>query len=336
MTTYSDNKNIISLFSGAGGLDLGFEKADFDIIWANENKRSVTPSYIKNFSKTHLDQRSIKDISIEDIPREVIGVIGGPPCQSWSLAGASRGIKDLKGKLFFEYIRIINQIKPLFFVAENVKGLICKKNIETFNNIIKQLEDCGYNVSWKLLNAADYGVPQDRFRVIVVGYHKSLNKSFQFPSPLEKKITLKDSIGDLAHIPVGSTSIKSHELFDDGYSSRFIQRNHVRSWNEQSFTIVASHRHIPYHPQAPKMIKSKDKSIFEFVKGSEHLYRRLTIRECARIQTFPDTYEFIYLNKKHAYEMIGNAVPVELAYQLGKVIKSDLSSGFNLSSHTCK
>lgn len=324
----SQKKNeIISLFAGAGGMDIGFEKAGFRTVWANEYDKSIAPSYQKYFASTAFDGRSIRDIPDADIPEKIVGVIGGPPCQSWSEAGARRGIDDPRGELFFEYLRVIQRAQPSFFVAENVHGLIHARNLASFQKIIKLFEKEGYVVSWKLLKASDYGVAQDRERVFIVGYHKSLGKKFVFPEPLKEKKTLRDAIGNLARLKIGSArGIKNHEFFDSGYSPIFMSRNRVRSWDEQSFTILATDRHIPFHPSAPKMVKVPGQDQRKFAEGHEHKYRRLTIRECARIQSFPDDYEFVYSNMRIAYKMIGNAVPVDLAYWVAKTIKNDLNS----------
>jgi len=317
--------SLVSLFAGAGGMDIGFEKAGFKTVWANEYDKTIAPSYQKYFPKTKFDGRSIRDIPDTDLPETVTGVIGGPPCQSWSEAGARRGIEDPRGKLFFEYLRVIKRTKPTFFVAENVHGLIHARNMESFKQIIKLFESEGYIVSWKLLKASDYGVPQDRERVFIVGYHQSLNKTFKFPEPLKAKTTLRDAIGDLAKLKIGATKkVKNHEFMDSGYSPIFMSRNRVRGWDEQSYTILATDRHIPFHPQAPKMVKVEGQELLEFAHGHESKYRRLTIRECARIQTFPDNYEFVYTHMRNAYKMIGNAVPVDLAYWVAKTIKEDL------------
>jgi DNA (cytosine-5)-methyltransferase 1 len=319
--------SLVSLFAGAGGMDIGFEKAGFKTVWANEYDKTIAPSYQNYFPSAAFDGRSICDVPNSDLPGNITGVIGGPPCQSWSEAGARRGIKDPRGELFFEYLRVIKQTNPAFFVAENVHGLIHSRNLESFKNIIKMFEDLGYSVSWKLLKASDYGVAQDRERVFIVGYHNSLNKKFEFPEPLKYKKTLREAIGDLEKLKIGNTrKVKNHELMDSGYSPIFLSRNRVRGWDEQSFTILATDRHIPFHPQAPKMVKVEGKELREFAKGHEHKYRRLTVRECARIQSFPDDYEFIYSNIRNAYKMIGNAVPVDLAYSVANKIMMDLKS----------
>lgn len=172
------NKNIVSLFSGAGGLDLGFKNAGYNIIYSNEYDKAIWQTLEYNFKNIKLDKRDLRKVGISDIP-DCIGIIGGPPCQSWSEAGSLRGIKDDRGKLFFEYIRIIKTKKPLFFLAENVSGLLHKRNYEIFRIIIKTFEELGYNVSYKLLNAKDYGVAQDRKRVIIIGFLNDVKFEFK-------------------------------------------------------------------------------------------------------------------------------------------------------------
>ena len=322
---------VLSLFSGAGGLDLGFRNAGFNICYSVENDKSTFQTYKYNFPKTKLDRRSIVDVSHSDIPK-VDGIIGGPPCQSWSEAGAGRGINDKRGQLFFDYVRLLKEKQPKFFLAENVSGILHPKHADAFNNIIKSFEDAGYVISWKLLNANDYDVPEDRLRVIIVGYHKKLKKKFEFPEPQKYKPVLKDAIFDLRLAKPAkeknktngdSLKIPNHEYMIGGFSTIFMSRNRVRSWDEPSFTIQAGGRHAPLHPQAPKM-KFVEQNKRIFVPGKEKLYRRLTVRECARVQTFPDDFIFKYKDVANGYKMIGNAVPVNFAYHLAKKIMKDL------------
>ncbi len=319
---------LVSLFAGAGGLDLGFKEAGFDTVWANEYDKTITPTFKKNFPKVHLDERSIVAISDEEIKAIglIDGVIGGPPCQSWSEAGARRGIDDHRGQLFHDYVRFIKILKPKFFVAENVHGLMHSRNKESFENIKKMFKREGYIVEAKLLKASNYGVPQDRERVFIVGYNTDFFESgYSFPEPLtEPKVTLKDAIGYLSKVSIGSKKYLNHDLTpDQTFSPIYMSRNRVRSWDEQSFTILATDRHIPIHPSAPKMEKvGKDQ--MRFVPG--HKYRRLTVRECAEVQTFPKEFEFVYSNVRHGYKMIGNAVPVKLAYHVAKVVFQDLKT----------
>lgn len=327
---------VVSFFAGAGGLDLGFTKAGFDVIWANEYDREIWETYEKNHKHTILDRRSIVDIPSDEVP-DCDGIIGGPPCQSWSEAGSLRGINDKRGQLFFEFMRILADKKPKFFLAENVSGMLLPTHKDALDNIKKMFTEIGYELSFQLLNVSDYGIPQDRKRVFFIGYRKDLGIKFTFPKPfpLSKKITLKDAIVDLkdnvlpakeGNLTNGEACVfPNHEYMIGGFSSMFMSRNRVRSWDECSFTIQAGGRHAPLHPQAPKMefIEQNER---RFVKGQENLYRRLSVRECARVQTFPDDFFFEYKNVTAGYKMIGNAVPVEMAKILGKRIYYDLTN----------
>jgi len=326
---------IVSFFSGAGGLDLGFKNAGFELVWANEYDKVIWETFEKNHPQTFLDKRSITEIKSDEVPA-CDGIIGGPPCQSWSEAGALRGISDKRGQLFFDFIRILEAKKPYFFLAENVSGMMFSRHGEAFNNIIALFKDAGYNVNYQLLNASDYGVPQDRKRVIFVGYRSDLGEQFKFPEPTtsNQKVTLKEKIWDLKDnaIPAKDKNytndracvVPNHEFMTGGFSTIYMSRNRVRNWEEVSFTIQAGGRHAPLHPQAPKM-KFVEQDKREFVQGKEHLYRRLSVRECARIQMFPDDFVFYYSNIANGYKMIGNAVPVGLAEVLAIKIREDLS-----------
>lgn len=322
------SNTVVSLFSGAGGLDLGFNQAGFSTVWANEFDKDVWDTFRLNFPDTTLDTRSIVDIPSDEIP-DCVGLVGGPPCQSWSAAGAKRGIEDARGQLFHEYVRVLRDKQPLFFVAENVKGMLSKKNRPVFDGFIHEFEKSGYVVSWKLINAFDYGVAQDRWRVIIVGVRADAGVKFVFPRPVNEgtRVVLADALEGLPEAVVALEKNKhndgvlmnAHEYFTGGFSSMFMSRNRVRGWDEPSFTIQAGGRHAPLHPQAPKMVKvNKDR--FEFVAGSEDEYRRLSVRECARIQSFPDEFEFVYKDVNTGYKMVGNAVPVRLAFVIAQAV----------------
>lgn len=328
---------LVSLFTGAGGLDFGFEKAGFKIVWANEYDKSIWETFEHNFPHTKLDKRSITEIQSAEVP-DVDGFIGGPPCQSWSEAGSGRGINDKRGQLFHDYIRLLKDKQPKFFLAENVSGILHLKHTDAFANIIREFENAGYEVSQKLLNVNDYDVPQDRLRVIIIGYHKSLRNRFEFPEPKKYKPVLKDVIFDLRRAKPAKEFNKTngenglwapnHEYMNGGFSTIYMSRNRVRSWEEPSFTIQAGGRHAPIHPKAPKMkFIEQNKRVFQ--PGKESLYRRLSVRECARIQTFPDNFIFKYENIADGYKMIGNAVPVKFARHLAVKIASDLKKILN-------
>lgn len=328
---------LVSLFSGCGGLDLGFKQAGFSIAWANEFNNKIWETYKYNHPETELDTRSIVDIKSSEIPF-CDGIIGGPPCQSWSLAGSMGGIDDNRGQLFYEYARVLRDKMPKFFLAENVPGIISKSHIKEFKKIINLFEEIGYEVNYKKLDSSYYGVPQNRKRVFIVGFRKDLNLKFEFPEKLYSDsdqnktniLKLKDSIKDLPE-PLAAKeknytngdklNINAHEYYIGSFSSRFMSRNRKRNWNEPAYTVEASGRHAKIHPDSPDMVKiEKDKRKFE----GDGEPRRLSIRESARIQTFPDEFKFFYEKLNDGYKMVGNAVPVNLAKVLAKEIKKQL------------
>ncbi|HMM00533.1 MAG TPA: DNA cytosine methyltransferase [Bacilli bacterium] len=325
---------IISLFSGCGGLDLGFEKAGFEISVANEFDKKIYDTYKINHPNTKLIEGDIRSLSAVDFPLNVDGIIGGPPCQSWSEAGALKGIEDERGQLFFDYIRILKEVKPKFFLAENVRGMLSNRHSDAVKNILEMFDEAGYYVTLNVANAKDYGVAQERIRVFYIGFRKDLDVDFVFPQGStegDNKLTLKDIIYDLKDTAVPAlarnkynpNAINNNEYFVGAFSPIFMSRNRVKGWNEQAFTVQASGRQCQLHPQAPKMEKvGVDK--YQFVPGFESHYRRMTVREVARIQGFPDDFKFIYNDIDTAYKMIGNAVPVNLAYEIAIQIKKYL------------
>lgn len=325
---------IISLFSGAGGLDYGFHKAGFRTVVANEYDPKICPTFRANFPNTTLIEGDIRKIPSSAFPKNITGIIGGPPCQSWSEAGSLRGINDSRGQLFYDYIRILKDTQPLFFVAENVPGMLALRHADAVKGFMKLFDEVGYDVNLKVLNANDFGVAEDRNRVFYVGFRKDLKiYDFEYPTPLEHKPTLREVIWDLqfSAIPAkaknktngSECTIPNNEYFIGAFSPIFMSRNRVRAWDEPGFTVQASGRQCQLHPQAPKMVKVAT-NLQKFVEGSEHLYRRMTVREVARVQSFPDDYKFIYTDVDYGYKMIGNAVPVNLAYHVAMQIKKTL------------
>lgn len=268
--------------------------------------------------------RKVRKLSASDIP-DSDGIIGGPPCQAWSEGGNRRGIEDERGQLFLDYIRIVSEKKPKFFLIENVQGILEEKHTTALHGFLDMLKSAGYNICYELLNAADYKVPQDRFRVFFIGIRNDLNVKFSFPdAACATPITLRQAIGDIVESPryyreeavmTDHPSRANHDVYTGAYDQKYMSRNRVRSWDEPSFTMQAQARNAPQHPQAPKMcyLSANERC---FAKGQEHLYRRLSVRECARIQTFPDSFKFIYSDIKDGYKMVGNAVPPRLAWFL--------------------
>lgn len=319
---------ICSFFSGAGGLDLGFANAGFDIVFANEYDKDIWATYEANHPTTPLDIRSITKLDASEVP-ECDGIIGGPPCQSWSEGGAQRGINDHRGQLFFDFIRMLETKQPKFFLAENVSGMTAPKHRDALDNIKATFEKSGYDLFFKQLNSKDFGIAQDRKRVIFIGFRKDLNIDYKFPEPTSATKNLKDVIGDLKDSalpainkskPNAGLNIPNHEYMTGDFSSIYMSRNRVRLWDEPSFTIQAGGRHAPIHPSAKRMVKIETNK-FEFANSE---YRRLSVRECARIQGFPDSFKFIYSDVNHGYKMIGNAVNVEFAKVLATSIMNCL------------
>ena len=290
----------ISLFAGAGGLDMGFERAGFKTIWANDFESDACKTH-ENWSTAKVVCGDVAKIDAEDIPDADI-ILGGFPCQGFSLSGP-RKIDDSRNVLYKHYVRIVKAKKPQMFVGENVKGLLTMGGGSIIEAIIEDFSNCGYNVYCKLLNARDYGVPEDRERVIIVGFRKDLGiKGFEYPVPRNYKVTMREALKNLPE-PT------PEEVCNAPYSSRFMSRNRKRGWDDVSYTIPAMAKQVTLWPGSTDMVKI-DKDLWKF--GSEGETRRLSWREAAAIQTFPADLEF-YGDIVSKYKQIGNAVPVKLA-----------------------
>lgn len=326
--------NVVSFFAGCGGLDLGFEQAGFNVVWANELEPHCRATYIRNHPNTKLIITDVSEIDPTTIP-DCDGFIGGPPCQSWSVGGKQKGLDDKRGMLFLKYIELINAKQPKFFVIENVKGMLDSKFKDVFEDFVTRLDISGYNVQWSLLDAVNYRIPQNRERVFFIGFKKDLNIKYSFPKPTcNEPITLERAIGDIAEKPNQFTGSKAKDIFKcnvkvgghynhDVLMSKFgpfyYRGNRRRGWQQPSFTINATADFAPLHPSSPKMIFFGHEN-WNFQKDRLSDYRRLSVRECARIQTFPDGFVFEYDDIKDAYRMIGNAVPPRLGYEIAKSI----------------
>lgn len=290
----------ISLFAGAGGLDMGFERAGFRIIWANDFEADACKTH-ENWSNAKVVCGDIAKVNENDIPDADI-MLGGFPCQGFSLSGP-RKIDDSRNVLYKHYVRIVKAKKPLMFVGENVKGLLTMGNGTIIDAIIAEFSECGYDVFYKLLNAKDYEVPEDRERVIIVGFRKDLNiKGFEFPPPRRYKVTMREA---LKNVP----SPTPDEICNAPYSSRYMSRNRKRNWDEVSYTIPAMAKQVTLWPGSPNMEKL-GQDLWKF--GDEGETRRFSWREAAAIQTFPSDLEF-HGDLVSKYKQIGNAVPVKLA-----------------------
>jgi DNA (cytosine-5)-methyltransferase 1 len=303
----------ISLFCGAGGMDSGFIQAGHRIVWANDRNKNACATYEKNLHLAPLC-RDIRKVT--KFPEAEI-VVACNPCQGFSFIG-TRNPKDERNYLYREVIRCLKQVQPKFFVTENVRGLKYLYKGKFFKLMLRRFEKTNYKVTYALLNAKDYGVPQDRERVYIVGVRKDISFEYKFPPKthgpgLRPYVTLREAIGDLP-------PPKEGEFWSDNrYPFFYMSRNRRRSWDEVSYTILASGRHTPLHPGCPPM-KHEGKDKWAFTDDVSK-YRRLSVRECARIQTFPDNYLFEG-NLTSQYMQIGNGVPPLLAYKIASVFNS--------------
>jgi len=377
---------VLDLFCGAGGLSKGFEQAGFRILAGNDNWKVAVETFRQNHPGAEaisgdVTKKAVQDEIIRLVDRNVDVIVGGPPCQAYSLAG-TRNPNDPRGKLFEEYVNIVKAISPNVFVIENVKGILTMKHfsegisptekedlipllreMEGINDRIKGIKkdrseyrdddeymklkererslkmeldkfkepvtslikrrfrEIGYAVKWTdpPLNAADFGVPQLRERAFFIGVKDSVKIKFPEATHSEaghfgkmKWFTMKEAIGDLPPLK----ERHGDETYEGSFSYIYMSRNRRKEWDEPSFTIQAGARHAPLHPSSPPMRKvGRDEWVFE----SEEGVRRLSVRECARIQTFPDDFEF---RGKVAdkYKQIGNAVPPMLARQIAVAV----------------
>lgn len=336
--------NIVSLFSGCGGMDLGFEGGfdflgkhydanPFNIIFANDIFKQAADMYEDNFNM-QVERRDIKELDMDkDLPKEdnVDLILGGFPCQTFSYAGKRKGLSDPRGQLYLQMIRVIDHYQPKMFIAENVDGIRNSRkdkdgqnvNTSALDTILKDFDSHGYNVQYHVLLAADYGVPQMRRRVIIMGIRKDLGDINDEFYPLQtydktgettgrKWLTAKDGIDDLwdkvNKIPIPNQTSRdiSKAKF---YPGRKMQGNNRIAADRPAPTIRAEHHgNIEAHYRTT-LADPND------MAG----WRRLSVRECARLQSFPDTYNFT-ASASSAYKAIGNAVPPVLAWNIARSV----------------
>ncbi len=306
----------VSLFAGAGGLDMGMERAGFKTIWANDFFHDACETHRK-WSGTKVICADIAKINIGYIPDSDI-ILGGFPCQGFSLSGP-RKIDDSRNILYKYYVNIVREKQPLLFVGENVKGILTMGDGKIIEAITSEFSECGYDVRYQLINAKDYGVPQDRERVIITGFRKDLGvKDFDLSPATPVRVCLRDALKNMPPPLPG-------EVCEAPYSSRYMSRNRKRDWDEVSFTIPAMAKQVTLHPGSPNMEKL-GKDLWKFGEGG--VTRRLSWREAAAIQTFPQDMEFCG-DLINIYKQIGNAVPVKLAEHIGKKLYTILTERLN-------
>jgi len=396
-TKHTSNPKIISLFAGAGGMDLGFRNAGFDIVWANDFNLDACITYENNIGK-HIIHGDITNIKSEEIPSNVDVVIGGFPCQGFSVANTKRSLKDERNFLYKELLRVVNDKKPKFFVGENVKGILSLDNGKVFEMIKNDFKNIGYNVEAKLLNAADYGVPQTRQRVIMLGNRIGEDIIFPKPTHTEKTyIPTKDVIAHLVKvqtverntkqtIKLKGKKIHNHIAYTNVLNTFFKRKegitqaeicDYLKYWrNKKGISTKKVDEHFGYKHTAGHWFRKDNNSgsipkpsdwielkqllgfddkyddfvtnliekeiVFEqslrivnWDKPSDTItastpeihinkQRRLSVRECAIIQTFPDDFIF-YGSLSSQHRQVGNAVPPLLATKIAEVIKKQLT-----------
>lgn len=296
---------IISLFSGAGGLDLGLIKAGHEIIWANDNDKDAVETYKKNIGN-HIICDVIENIKSKDLPSADV-VVGGFPCQGFSQANLLRFEEDERNRLYLEFLRVVKAVRPLYFLAENVRGILSLGGGKAIEKIESDFQKIGYRVDKKLFNVADFGVPQSRRRVIIAGTRKDLpkNAEYSFPMPTHGKgkkpwVTISDA---LEKIPDPE---KKHKLL-----------NHVCSQYKVTNRNFTGHRKTdPKKPSPTILARGNGKGGVCAIQHPKN-HRRMSIRESAVIQTFPMNFEF-FGKMNSCYRQVGNAVPVRFAKHLGK------------------
>lgn len=325
--------NYVELFSGAGGLGLGFEKAGFKNIFAVEFDKNIAETYKYNFPDNNLlieDIRNIPDKKIIELVENnnVDVVIGGPPCQGFSLAGKNGRtfIEDERNMLFKEFVRVVSLIKPKMFVMENVARMASHNKGETIKEIISSFQNIGYDVQYKILQAADYAVPQKRQRIFIVG---TTGQKFVYPKKSNRLITVKMAISDLPELESGEKSaIPNHEAMN--HSKQMLKKmSYIKDGGNRE-QIPANLRpksgdirkYIRYASNEPSVTVTGDmRKIFHYNQN-----RALTNRELARLQSFPDN--FIFKGKSiSVQQQIGNAVPPRLSYAVAKEVRNSIKGG---------
>lgn len=306
---------VVSLFSGAGGLDLGFIKAGHEIVWANDNFPDAVKTYRKNIGD-HIVCEDISKIPSDQIPDHDI-LIGGFPCQGFSVANSKRGENDERNKLYLELLRVLIDKQPKFFLAENVKGILSLMKGAIFEMIISDFENAGYKIKYKVLNAANYGVPQKRERVIILGVRNDIQFDLEHPEPTHSETSslFNDkknwvSIGEaLKNIPEPE---EEHSLL-----------NHTYSKFKLKFNGYLGNRAIDPTKPAPTVTARGDEKGGVVVLHHPNNHRRMSVRELALTQSFPIDYVFEG-NNSSAYRQIGNAVPPLLAFAIASIFPKEL------------
>lgn len=304
---------IASLFSGAGGLDLGLIQAGHKVVWANDIFSDAVETYKLNIG-CHISNKDIHDVKSSEIP-DVDLVVGGFPCQGFSVANWGRNDADRRNFLYQEMVRVVRDKQPKFFIGENVKGLVSFAKGRALTSIVEDFSDCGYDVKWAVLNAADYGVPQKRQRVILFGVRKDVKFEGVFP-PRKTHSSPKLKGGSRTKWVSVGKALKDIPEPTEKHSLK----NHTASKYKLRFNNYIGHRVVDPDEPSPTITARGDEKGGVVVIHHPSNKRRMTAREQAIIQTFPKTFEFFGCQTS-AYRQIANAVPPRLGYVIGMMLK---------------
>lgn len=336
---------IIDLFCGIGGLSLGFEQAGFEVMAAVDIWEDAIKTFNHNRSNKVGTVMSVTDFNSLVLPKllessRIAGIIGGPPCQGFSTVG-KREINDPRNQLYLDFYRAVSLVQPDFFVMENVKGMLTLNNGAFVKDLLNRFgkDGLGYQISYKLLNAADYGIPQNRYRVFYIGFR---NKTFQFPATFEYKLTAKDGISDLegaTPLAYGSDPKNEYQRELRGDVSLPLNQDYTNH-SKQTLDIISripdggNIKSLPtefwevrkYNKAFERMGSFKPSNTIDTGHRNYFHYsenRIPTLRECARIQSFPDSFEVLG-TRGSQYKQVGNAVPPMLAHIIAEAIKQQL------------
>lgn len=347
--------SVIDLFAGVGGLSLGFEKQGFEVLIANEYDKSIAAAYTENHRNTKMIVGDITSLDLKEIFGPYAGkvdvVIGGPPCQGFSQKGQRKTIHDERNFLFKYYVAVVELVKPKYFVMENVPNLLTAEGGYFFREIEELFNKMGYSLEHGVLNASDYGVPQNRRRAVIIG--KLNGAAPKLPEPQSKKVTIWDAISDLAYLESGEgTDKQEYRNAPESDYEKLLRGDSTKLYNHvvTKHSPLALERLAMIPPNAGKEVLPKEhltKSIYSgtwsrmrkdeisvtittrFDTPSSgkfthpFLDRAITVREAARIQSFPDDFRFVG-NKGSQMKQVGNAVPPLLAAAIAKVIMNDI------------
>lgn len=320
---------VISLFAGCGGSDLGiiggfeylgkkYKKLPFKIVHASDYDKAAVDTYNKNFNHNAVccDVRELSSNSLPDCDI----VLGGFPCQSFSTVNPTKNTNDARANLYKEMLRIISDKLPVAFIAENVKGMMTLEKGMIMKRILSDFESIGYNVQYKLLNAADYGVPQRRERVFIVGIRSDIKQEFSFPNPLHSENSTNPWI-PLNKIVTKLNIAESKYYFSkravEGMKSAKpnMKRGLFQDLNKPCLTITSHLAKVSLNSRDPVLL----------VNPQEELYRRFTVKEAAGIQSFPEQFDFP-VSDHQAYKQIGNAIPPVLMWHVSSALTDLLTS----------